>query len=592
MSLIPSGLSIQEAYRRYRNGHIVVNRKYQRKLVWTEDEKQMLIDSVLNHFPIPLILFAEHTNRDGSTYYEILDGMQRLNAIFGFIENEFGIKNKFFDVNELSRAKQLAEEGLFKISDDTEKLSAKDCANFLDYQLAVTSYQVIREETVIEVFGRINSGGKRLSNQERRQAGVVNYFAELVRKISAELRGDATAEIVLLTDMPAISIGSLRSNPNYGLLAENIFWVKQGILSVQNLRDSDDEEMIADIVVSVLFDEPLARSKESLDEIYNLESELSKKVESAFIHYGQDRLYNDIKTTFSVLKNLIETYSSEDNFLRKIVAPRVRSPIKGAFYTIFMAFFKLLVKSELSPADPKGMFKAMKGLQSKLTSSTHYTNIEDRKKNISLTVGLLQDYFVKKEPSSLKQGPGLALDFENSIMRSKIETPRYEYKQGFLRLSIDRKYDNGVEMHILQTICGMANIGPTSAGYIFIGVADKDDDAKRISELDHITPIKVSNRYVVGVDREAKQLGKTVEEYCRGVVSFIRDSELSEPLKSQVLSSIDMIDYKGLTAIMIKVPAQSELSYLGDDTYLRKGNDTTPLKSAKEITAVVAIFNK
>lgn len=80
MSLIPSGLSVQEAYRRYRNGQIVVNRKYQRKLVWTQNEKRMLIDSILHEYPIPLILFAETQSEDGPVY-EILDGMQRLNTI-------------------------------------------------------------------------------------------------------------------------------------------------------------------------------------------------------------------------------------------------------------------------------------------------------------------------------------------------------------------------------------------------------------------------------------------------------------------------------------------------------------------------------
>jgi len=590
MSLIPSGLSIQEAYRRFRNGQVVVNRKYQRKLVWTETEKQMLIDSILNQYPIPLILFAEHRTENGEVIYEILDGMQRLNAIFSFIENEFGLNDHYFDVDQLARAKQLSDEGVFSVKNDKKKLSEKQCANFLDYQLAITSYLAIREETVIEVFGRINSGGKRLSNQERRQAGVINSFAELVRKISAELRGDATTEIVSLTEMPEISIGSQRSNSSYGLIAENIFWVKQGILSTQNLRDSDDEEMIADILVSVLTEEPFARSKENLDDVYNSCSEIYQRIESSFIHYNAERLYNDIKTTFSVLKNTIETYSNEDNCLRKTVAPGVRSPIKGAFYTIFMAFYKLLVKFELSPADVEGIFKALNGLQSKLTSSTHYTNIEDRKQNISLTVGLLQDYFVKKEPSSLKQGPGLALDFENSILRSKIETPRYEFKQGFLRLNTDRKYDFGVEQHILQTICGMANIGQKSEGYIFLGVADKKADAERIASMDSFTPIYVSNHYVVGIDREARIMSKSIEEYCRGIVSFIRDSSLSEPLKSDVLSNIDVIDYKGLTIIRITVPPQIGMSYIGEDSYLRKGNDTVPLKSAKEVSAVAIRF--
>ena len=40
------------------------------------------------------------------------------------------------------------------------------------------------ESDITEVFGRINSGGKHLSNQERRQAGVTTSFAEVVRTIA------------------------------------------------------------------------------------------------------------------------------------------------------------------------------------------------------------------------------------------------------------------------------------------------------------------------------------------------------------------------------------------------------------------------
>lgn len=91
MSVIPSGVSVQEIYRRYRENQIIVNRKYQRKLVWSEEEKARLIDSILRGYPIPLILFAEFVGDDGRTYYEVLDGMQRLNAIVGFIENEYPV---------------------------------------------------------------------------------------------------------------------------------------------------------------------------------------------------------------------------------------------------------------------------------------------------------------------------------------------------------------------------------------------------------------------------------------------------------------------------------------------------------------------
>jgi uncharacterized protein with ParB-like and HNH nuclease domain len=143
MSIAPRGMSVTEAYRLFRSGNLLVNRKYQRKLVWTEVEKEKLIGSILKKYPIPLILLAERPQMHGSGKFEIIDGMQRLNAIFSFIENSFSFgKNKeFFDIDEFSYAKQIADNGLFQvIAKDSSKLSRQECADILDYQIAVTVY--------------------------------------------------------------------------------------------------------------------------------------------------------------------------------------------------------------------------------------------------------------------------------------------------------------------------------------------------------------------------------------------------------------------------------------------------------------------
>lgn len=51
-------------------------------------------------------MFAEFVGSDGKACYEILDGLQRLNAIVGFIENEFSWNERYFDINQLARGKQ------------------------------------------------------------------------------------------------------------------------------------------------------------------------------------------------------------------------------------------------------------------------------------------------------------------------------------------------------------------------------------------------------------------------------------------------------------------------------------------------------
>jgi hypothetical protein len=88
------------------------------------------------------------------------------------------------------------------------------------------------ESDITEVFGRINSGGRHLSNQERRQAGVTTSFAEVVRTIAMQLRGDDTQKTLRLFDMPQVSINSKQNNQGYGIQAEDTLWCKQGILAL------------------------------------------------------------------------------------------------------------------------------------------------------------------------------------------------------------------------------------------------------------------------------------------------------------------------------------------------------------------------
>ena len=64
------GESVERIYNYYLQSNFLVNRRYQRKLVWSIEEKQAFIDSIQQGFPIPLILVAEVKSQ-----FEIIDGM-------------------------------------------------------------------------------------------------------------------------------------------------------------------------------------------------------------------------------------------------------------------------------------------------------------------------------------------------------------------------------------------------------------------------------------------------------------------------------------------------------------------------------------
>jgi len=67
--------------------------------IWTKEKKQLLIDSILNEYDLPKLYFHELQPplvMGQNTYsFAIVDGKQRLEAIWGFINGSFALDDKF-----------------------------------------------------------------------------------------------------------------------------------------------------------------------------------------------------------------------------------------------------------------------------------------------------------------------------------------------------------------------------------------------------------------------------------------------------------------------------------------------------------------
>lgn len=297
IELSPTNYSVQTIYRMFRDGDFYVDRKYQRKLVWTLEEKQKLIGSILSEFPIPLILLAKKSGE--SAKFDVIDGLQRIHTIISFIDNAFATgTGLYFDVDQLPRAAQAAKDEQRSKANDESLLSPSQCASFSEYTLPVTVVERADDASIIDIFERINSYGRRLSEQEQRQAGLSSNFAKIVRQISCEIRGDVSEEVVPLSFMPEISVQGVKTVHGYGIGAESTFWSKQGILHFGSLRDSLDEQTVADIVACILNAEPIQRSRIALDRIYEKGSKDYSRFESLLSKYGELDLKRDFITVF------------------------------------------------------------------------------------------------------------------------------------------------------------------------------------------------------------------------------------------------------------------------------------------------------
>ena len=253
--------------------------------------------------------------------------------------------------------------------------------------------------------------------------------------------------------------------------------------------------------------------------------------------------------------------------------------------------YDLAFKDNLVLANAAGAQEALENIQSRLNTGRDALGSDARRDNINVVKALLRDHFVTGDVSKIAFGVRRELDIENTLRRSQIETPTFELKQGILRLDGARSRDDGVFLTVLQTICAIANVGPNSTGAVFVGVADDQADADRICMLDAISPYQVGNRWVVGIDREAKILGIATERYYHLWREAIDKSALSPHLKTDVLSRLDLCIHKGVHILILTIPSQQNVSLLDGKIYTRDGDQTVEATPEK-IVAISERFRR
>jgi hypothetical protein len=260
-----------------------------------------------------------------------------------------------------------------------------------------------------------------------------------------------------------------------------------------------------------------------------------------------------------------------------------------------MAYFDLCVNQRKHPVDHPGIMKALRELQTSLYVSAGAIAAEPRQKNVDKTKGLIQKFFEDAKPPVLAKGAGTTIQLENAIRRSKIETAAFECKQGLLTLDDKRAIQDGLLEKIVQTLCGIANIGPSAAagpyaGALFIGVADSEQDKKRIEQLDGVKAKTIGSRYCVGVDRELGHLRLDLDKYKHKIVSYIAHSGLTQDLKAAVLANIDCVNYRGFSVMALWVPPQRTVSAVDDVVFVREGSSTKRVDGFARTQAVIARF--
>ena len=157
-------MKITAIYNGFKDGTLVVDRTYQRKTVWGVKDNIRLIETILLKLIIPEIFLWDFDTdpNNGQTITHIVDGQQRINAIFDFIAGKYKLQKKYLTDNEI--IDRYGDKCFEDLDDNTKKSiwSYEMSIIYLDKDFSI--------EEVRKMFYRLNLTDYNLNEQEKRNS--------------------------------------------------------------------------------------------------------------------------------------------------------------------------------------------------------------------------------------------------------------------------------------------------------------------------------------------------------------------------------------------------------------------------------------
>jgi Protein of unknown function DUF262 len=152
--------------------------EYQREGgIWTLEKRRLLIDSIINDYDLPKIYFhiLQPTGTKEEKKFAIIDGRQRLETIWDFIDGKFTLADDF-EYQRDDKIK-LAKLSYKDIADNYPKIKVK----FDSFVLPIVTVSVIGDDSYIieDMFSRLNEAVALNAAEKRNAIG-----GDMVRVIS------------------------------------------------------------------------------------------------------------------------------------------------------------------------------------------------------------------------------------------------------------------------------------------------------------------------------------------------------------------------------------------------------------------------
>ena len=187
MELKSEKITVQNLLELKKNSMLIVNPEYQRAAVWSENQQKKLIDSVMRGYPLPLI-YLHHKKRViagmQNEGLEIIDGQQRINALYKFGESALKLYDPVKD-DKAARFPNFVKDAPCPWARcDYLGLTDELKNRFLNTEIFIVKVTTDVEDEARDLFIRLQAGLP-LNAQEKRDAWP-GGFTELVLKFGGK----------------------------------------------------------------------------------------------------------------------------------------------------------------------------------------------------------------------------------------------------------------------------------------------------------------------------------------------------------------------------------------------------------------------
>jgi hypothetical protein len=164
---------IKTLHDNYKDGDLILNPDYQRSYVWDNQKASNLIESLLLNIPIPIIYTSEDNGKE-----EVIDGQQRLQSIFSFMDGRFPLDDKPFKLSKLKILKELSGKKWADLDSDIQKRIKKSSLTVVKIQAGT------QKDIKFEMFERLNTNTTILNAQELRNCLFRGNYNSFIKRLA------------------------------------------------------------------------------------------------------------------------------------------------------------------------------------------------------------------------------------------------------------------------------------------------------------------------------------------------------------------------------------------------------------------------